>query len=106
LKIEARAKSPFNYTVYFKSGKTETDFDYIDTADNRYLLSWHWKESGERELATVDMSEAKWSGSGDGSLYLDGKYTYWPRNEKRNNGGIEKIIFIPAKEGYLSSEND
>jgi len=106
LNIEAKAQSPFNYTIYFKSGKTETDFDYIDTADNRYLLSWHWKENGERDLATVDMSEAKWSGSEDGSLYLDGKYTFWPRNEKRNNGGIDKIIFIPAKEGHLSSENN
>jgi hypothetical protein len=106
LNIEARAKSPFNFTIYFKSGKTENSFDYIDTADNRYSLDWYWKESGERDYATVDMSEAKWSGSGDCSLHLDGKYIYWPRNEKRNKDGIEKIIFVPAKEGYLSSEND
>jgi len=106
LNIEAKAKSPFNYTLYFKSGKTETDFDYIDTADKRCHLNWRWKEIGDLDMATVDMSEARWTGSGDGSLHLDGKYTYWPRNEKRNNGGIEKIIFIPAKEGYLSGEND
>jgi len=106
LNIEAKAKSPFNYTIYFKSGKTVTDFDYLDTADNRCHLGWHWKENGERDCATVDMSEAQWAGSGDGSLHLDGKYIYWPRSEESNNNSIEKIIFIPAKERYRSSEYD
>jgi hypothetical protein len=106
LNIEARAKSPFNFSVYFKSGKIETDFDYIDMTDNRFHLDWRWKENGERDCATVDMSEAQWAGSGDGSLHLDGKYIYWPRSEERNNDSIEKIIFTPAKGGYLSSEND
>jgi len=106
LNIEARAKSPFYYTIYFKSGTSETDFDYIDTTDNRYSLDWHWKADGERDRATVNMSEAYWNGSGDGSLLLDGKYVYWSGSEERKGDYIVKIIFTPAKEGYLASEND
>jgi hypothetical protein len=51
------------------------------------------------------MAEARWTGNADGSLQLDGKYAYWQQREKRNSDRIEKIIFIPAKEGYLSGEN-
>jgi hypothetical protein len=105
LNIEARAKSPFNYTIHFKSGKIEDGFDYLDTADNRYSIDWYQKANGKRDDATVDMTKAQWTGNKDGSLYLDGKYTCWSQGEKRNNDLIEKIIFIPAKEGYLSNEN-
>jgi len=106
LNIAARAKSPFNYTVYFKSGKTETDIDYIDTADKSCRLVWFCKMNGERQMATVDMSEARWAGSGDGSLHLDGKNVISSGNEEGNGDRIEKIIFIPAKEGFLSNGND
>jgi len=105
LNIEARAKSSFNYTIYFKSGKNETGFDFIDTANNRNRLFWYWKADGERDTATVDMSEAKWIGNADGSLYLDGKFVCWSQREEENNDRIEKIIFIPAKDIY-SGGND
>jgi len=106
LNIEARAKSPFYYAIYFKSGTSENYFDYIDTADNEFHLHWRWKTDGDRECAVVDMSKAEWTGNRDGSLFLDGQYAYWSGSDERNGDCIAKIIFIPAKEGYLSSEND
>jgi hypothetical protein len=106
LNIDAKAKSPFNYTICFKSGKTETGFDYIDTADSRLNLYWYGKSDGNRERVTVNMTEVQWTGNADGSLYLDRKHIYRQQEEKRSGDHIEKIIFIPAKEGYLSSENN
>jgi hypothetical protein len=106
LNIDAKAKSPFNYTVHFKSGKTEYGFAYIDTSDNHCRLDWYGKTDCGLDHASVDLSHAQWTGNVDGSLFLDGKYINWPTREKKNNDRIEKIIFIPAKEGYLSSDYD
>jgi len=106
LNIEAKARSPFDYTVYFKSGKTENGFDYIDTGDSRHGLNWYGKAGGERDGAAANMLEARWTGDTDGSLSLDGKYVHWTQRDKKCTDRVEKIVFVPAKGGFLASEND
>ena len=106
LNIAANAKTPFNYTINFKSGKTESGFDYIDTADRHYHLDWYEKPDGNHDNAIVNMAEARWTGNADGSLKLDGKDIRWSPGRKKDNNYIERIIFIPAKDGYLANGND
>ena len=104
LNIEARSKSPFNYTVYYTSGETETGFDYIDTASRHYRLDWFREKDGYRNDVRVNMTKLQWTGNSDGSLLLDGKYICLLCDE--DNSKIEKILFVPANEGYLSACND
>ena len=105
LNIASKARSPFNFTVYFKLGKTETGFEYIDTAQSRYHIDWYGRTDGIRDSAAVNMLEAQWTGGADGSLILDGKHVCWMQREKKSDDRVEKIVFVPAKEGYLSEDN-
>jgi DNA replication protein DnaC len=106
LNIEARSKSPFNYTIYFQSGKTETGFDYIDTTNKHYRLDWYAKTDGSRNDVMVDMTKLHWTGNNNGSLLLENKHICLFNKEVKDHNNIEKIIFIPAKEGYLDAGND
>lgn len=105
LNINARSNSPFNYTIFFKSGKTENGFDCIDTSDRHYDLDWYGKSDGCRYGAKVNMTKMRWTGNTDGSLLLDKKHICLMSNGKNNIDSIEKIIFIPAKAGYLAGRN-
>jgi hypothetical protein len=105
LNIASKARSPFNFTIYFKLGKTETGFEYIDTAQSRYHIDWYVRTDGIRDTAAVNMLEAQWTGGADGSLILDGKHVCWMQREKKSDDRVEKIVFVPAKEGYLSEDN-
>jgi SpoVK/Ycf46/Vps4 family AAA+-type ATPase len=106
LNIEAQAKSPFNFTVCFKSGKIESGFDYIDTSVIRHYITWHDK-ADKRECASVNMRGAGWSGDENGSLVRDADNIAWSQDgDKKNHDRIERIVFVPAKEGYLASGNN
>ena len=107
LNIDARSKSLFNYTIYFKSGKTEKWFSYIDMASKHQRIHWYEKTNGgDTEYVWVNVSEAKWTGDADGSLLLEGEYIDWSSSKKGNTDHIEKIIFVPGKGGFISSDND
>jgi len=101
LNIEAKAKSSFNFTVFFKSGKIETGFEYIDTSGSRSRINWFSKKGGNRDYAVINMIEARWTGNDDGSLLLEGKNIFWSESEEGSNDCIERIVFVPAKDGYL-----
>jgi hypothetical protein len=105
LNIEARSKSPFNFTLYFKSGKTETGFDYIDTANRHYHLDWYGGHDGHHDQVAVNMTKIRWTGNTDGSLLLDERHIFMSEKGGENDDRIEKIIFIPAKESYHSDSN-
>jgi len=106
LNIDARIKSPFNYTVYFKSGRTETGFNYLDMGHIQCSVEWNRKSTGYREIAKADMTKVQWTGDADGSLLLEESHIKFVRSEDVKEDGIEKIIFIPAKAGYLSGDSD
>jgi hypothetical protein len=105
LNIDAKVRSPFDYKIYFKSGEVESGSDYVNLADSRWDLDWYRKSDARREEATVNMVEARWTGNDDGSLVLDAEHIIWTPREKRTAGRIEKIVFIPARKGYLSCES-
>jgi hypothetical protein len=105
LNIDTKARSPFDYTICFASGDIETGFGYVNPGESRWNLEWYRKSDGSRELAAVNMREARWSGNDDGSLVLDGKYIQRTPQGKHNAGRIERIVFTPARKGYLSGEN-
>jgi len=99
LNIEARARSPFNFTIHFKSGKTGEGFDYIDTSQSHQKIEWYNKTDGSRCFSTANMLCAQWTRDANGSLLLDGEYVFWQQSEENenNNDCIENIIFVPAK---------
>jgi hypothetical protein len=99
LNIEAQARSAFDFTVYFKSGKTETGFEYIDPIHGRSRIDWHGKNDGKRNQAVVNMTGTRWTGKPDGSLLLDGNHVQWPSEGEKSNDRIEKVIFVPARYG-------
>jgi hypothetical protein len=101
LNIEAKARSAFDFTVYFKSGKTETGLDYIDPVHGRSRIDWYGKTDGKRDLAVVNMAEARWTGKEDGSLLLDGSHVHWSSEDEKSNDRIEKVVFVPAKYGCI-----
>jgi hypothetical protein len=105
LNIDSKARSPFDYKIHFKSGKVESGFDYINLADNRWNLDWYRKSDAGREVAAANMFEARWNGNDDGSLVLGGEHIHWASREKHNADRIEKIVFTPARKGYLSDED-
>jgi hypothetical protein len=104
LNIEAQARSAFDFIIYFKSGKTETGFDYIDPAHGRSRIGWYGKHDGKRGRAVVNMTETRWTGKPDGSLLLDGNHVQWSPEDETDNDRLERIIFIPAKYGCVSEE--
>jgi hypothetical protein len=105
LNIDAKVRSPFDYKIYFKSGEVESGSDYVNLADSRWDLDWYRKSDARREEATVNMVEARWTGNDDGSLVLGAEHIIWTPREKRTADRIEKIVFIPARKGYLSCES-
>jgi hypothetical protein len=105
LNIDTKVRSPFDYKIHFKSGQVEAGFDYINLAESRWDLDWYRKADAVREDATVNMFEAQWNGNDDGSLVLSGEHIYWTPREKDNSDRIEKIVFTPARKGYLSGED-
>jgi hypothetical protein len=104
LNIDAQAQSPFNFTVYFKSGKTETGSNNIDPLNSRYSINWYGKKDGKRDNAIVNMTDARWTGKPDGSLLLDGNHVRWSSEDEKSNDRIEKIVFTPAKSGYIGND--
>jgi hypothetical protein len=104
LNIEAQARSAFDFTVYFKSGRTESGSDYIDPVHGRSHIEWYGKTDGKRDRAVVNMAEAVWTGKQDGSLSLDGKHIHWSSEDEKSNDRIEKMLFIPAKYGCIDDE--
>jgi hypothetical protein len=104
LNIEAQARSSFDFTIYFKSGKIETGFDYIDPIHGRSRIGWYGKNDGKREQAVVNMTETRWTGRPDGSLLLDGKQVQWSSADEKNHDRIEKVLFVPVKYGCVSGE--
>jgi len=105
LNIETQVKSPFNYIIYFESGETETGFDYIDIVNRHYRLDWYEKADGSRNDVMVNLTKLQWTGNNNGSLILDKKFICQSQKEGNEKTIIEKIIFIPAKEGYLDTSN-
>jgi hypothetical protein len=104
LNIEAQARSAFDFTVYFKSGRAESGFDYIDPTLNRTRIEWYGKADGKGDRAIVNMTEARWTGQSDGSLLLDGNHVHWSSEDKKSNDRIEKVLFVPAKNCFISDE--
>jgi hypothetical protein len=76
LNIDAKLRSPFDYKICFKSGEIETGFGYINLAESRWNLDWYRKSDGSREIAAVNMFEARWNGHDDGSLILGGEHVH------------------------------
>jgi hypothetical protein len=105
LNIDAKVRSPFNYKIYLKSGNIESGFDYINLAESRWSLYWYRKSDAGREETTVNMLEARWNGNDDGSLVLGNEHIHWTPRGKHNADRIEKIVFTPARKGYLSGED-
>ncbi|MDR1901822.1 MAG: ATP-binding protein [Treponema sp.] len=104
LNIEAQSRSAFDFTVYFKSGKIETGFDYIDPSKNRFCIDWYGKLDGNRDRAIVNMTKARWTGKQDGSLLLDGNHVHWSSEDEKSNDRVEKVVFIPARTSYAYNE--
>jgi hypothetical protein len=104
LNIESQARSAFDFTVYFKSGRTESGSDYIDPIYGRSRVDWHGKADGKRDRAVVNMAEAMWTGKPDGSLSLDGKHIHWSSEDEKSNDRIEKMVFVPAKYGCVDDD--
>jgi hypothetical protein len=105
LNIDAQARSPFDYTIYFASGNTESGFDYINPSKTIERLNWYKKSDATCDTTKVNMFEARWTGKNDGSLILDGKHVHQTPDEKEKSDTIEKIVFTPARKGYQSSDN-
>jgi hypothetical protein len=105
LNIDAQARSPFDYTIYFSSGETESGFDYINLSDIRWKLEWYKRSDADYDYATVNMFEARWNGKQDGSLILEGRHIRWTPDEKDRADKIEKVVFTPARKGYQSNGN-
>jgi hypothetical protein len=101
LNIEAQARSAFDFTVYFKSGKTETGFEYIDPIHGRSCIEWHGKNNGKRDRAVANMTGMRWTGKPDGSLLLDGSHVQWSPEDKTGNDRIDKVMFVPAQHGCV-----
>jgi hypothetical protein len=101
LNIDAQVRSAFEFTVCFKSGRTESGSDYIDPVHGRSRIDWYGKTDGKRDRAVVNMAEAMWTGKQDGSLSLDGKHIHWSSEDEKSNDRIEKILFVPAKYGCV-----
>jgi hypothetical protein len=101
LNIEAQARSAFDFTVYFKSGRSEAGHDYINPTWNREQIDWYKRSDGEDSPDIADIPQARWTGKPDGSLLLDGNYVHWSPEDEKSNDRIEKIIFVPAKKDII-----
>jgi hypothetical protein len=104
LNIGSRTQSPFDFKIYFKSGKIETGFDYINISANRVRLNWYNKLNFYGDNAFINPSKAKWMGADNGSLILT-EGINWPTGDEKSDDSVEKIIFIPSKKGYLADGN-
>jgi hypothetical protein len=105
LNIDSGARSPFDYRIWFTSGEHESGFDYINPSSRQWDLAWYRESDGIRDDATVNMSEARWTGEDDGSLILEGAHIHRRPGRKNSGPRIEKIVFTPARKGYLSGGN-
>ncbi|GHU30281.1 hypothetical protein FACS1894172_03230 [Spirochaetia bacterium] len=105
LNIGGRARSPFDFKIYFKSGKIEAGFDYINISSTRFKLCWYSKQDFSRDYAFVNPSKAQWMGKDNGSLVLTEDINWPTDDDVKTDDLIEKIVFIPAKKGYLADGN-
>jgi hypothetical protein len=104
LNIGGGTRSPFDFKIYFKSGKVETGFDYINISATRVRLSWYSKENFRQDVAFINPSKAQWMKTENGSLILTEDIN-WPTEDEKTDDRVEKIIFIPGKKGYLATGN-
>jgi hypothetical protein len=105
LNIDGRTRSPFDFKIYFKSGTVENGFDYLDLSSKRLRLYWYSKQGFCQDDAFINPSKAKWMGTDNGSLVLTEDIN-WPTDDtEKTDDRVEKIIFTPAKKGYLADGN-
>jgi SpoVK/Ycf46/Vps4 family AAA+-type ATPase len=110
LNLNASYRAAFNFMVHYESGKVQEGFDFINLSSERWDLYWYPRNKGERNLATVDMTKAIWNRTDDSSLVLTKEFVHHvyiaPQNEDEGvHDSIEKIIFTPAKKGFLSQSS-
>ena len=103
LNIDTQTRAPFNFKIYFKSGKVETGFEYLNITSTRVRLCWWNKQSVHDELY-INASRACWTGDDDGSLVLTGD-AGWEK-DKKSGDAVQKVLLIPAKKGYLANDNE
>jgi hypothetical protein len=104
LNIDGRTRTPFDFNVYFKSGKIETGFDYLNISSKRLRLYWYNKGGFCEDGAYINPSKAQWMGNDSGSLVLTEDIN-GPTGGEETDDRVEKIIFIPARKGYLADGN-
>jgi hypothetical protein len=107
LNIDANLRSPYDFTVYFKSGKIESGFDTININSKKHMLDWR-EDTYVRCEVNINPSKAKWNGDSKGTLVLteDIKLREYPENDKKAKDNIVKIIFTPVKKDFLASGYD
>jgi hypothetical protein len=104
INIDGRTHSPFDFKIYFKSGRIEAGFDYLNISAKRLRLCWFNKKDFCQGDAFINPSKAQWMGTDNGSLILTEEIN-WPTGDEKTDDCVEKIIFTPAKKGYLADGN-
>jgi hypothetical protein len=106
LNINAGSRSSFNFKIYFASGRVESGFDYININSTHARIDWYPKNKYRCDYAYADLSMAHWTGDENSSLVLTEGISWEKDDNECENDRIEKIIFTPAKKGYLANGND